>query len=310
MLICHIYIACSIQSQTIWVVKLCFGPGSLCITVGASGQSAYQPGRCNFAYAVVKSICHIYIACSIQSQTKWVVKLCFGPGSLGITWCATCQSAYQPGRRYFTDAVVISIRHIHIAGRISSHTRWVVKLCFGPGSLGITFCASCQSTYRPGRGNFADAVIFIIRHIYIAGSIRGHTVGVCKLRCRPVSLCIAVGASSQSAYLTGRCNFPYTLVFHISNIYIAGSISGHTSRTRKLCCGPGPVGITSCASSQSAYQPGRRNFAYAVVIKIRHIYIAGRIRGHTGGVFKLRCRPGTLCIADGASCQCAYGRIC
>ena len=89
-----------------------------------------------------------------------------------------------------------------------------------------------------------------------------------------------IGTKAACAYLSERCKFFNPVVAEIDDVDVTVGINSHIGRAFKLS------GVFTPAAEGHEKFPGGGKFLDAVIVKIRHEYIALRADGHRRGCFE------------------------
>ena len=201
---------------------------------------------------MVAIISDVYVASAVHGNAYWSVKLSTRPCAVcKRSSSSTCQGADNATRAHNTNAVVVCITNIHVAGAIHGHVLRAVKLRTQPCSVcKASNSSTCQRAYSTIWAHNTNAVVVCITNIHVAGAIHGHVLRAVKLRTQPCSVCKASNSSTcQRAYSTIWAHNTNAVVACITNIHVAGAVYADTIRAVKLRVRPSSVCKASSPST-------------------------------------------------------------
>ena len=115
------------------------------------------------------------------------------------------------------------------------------------------------------------------RYIDVATGIHGHTCRQTKLGRRTRTIGETPGTAGEGAHHTGGGNFTDFVIAGVRHVNVAICINRHAVRIIKRLKSNSAISryIKDLVFSQSGYDPRSIDFADPVVIRIRHINVAG-----------------------------------
>src|SRR5580704_5981377 len=95
-----------------------------------------------------------------------------------------------------TDALVVGIGDVDIAGTVDRDSHWVIKLGAGGGPevAARAYCTVARDRSDGAAADLADAIVVRVRNVEVAGNVHCDAVGAIKL-----------GAGGGSAVAAGAC---------------------------------------------------------------------------------------------------------
>src|SRR5581483_8953788 len=186
------------------------------------------------------------------------------------------------GRCDLADAVVVRVRHVHVAAAVDGDAERAVEAGLVAIAVGVTALAGAGQGGDTARGrHFANAVVFGIGHVDVAVLVHRHAGQPAELGVERLAVGKAVlPGAGQRAHLTLRADLAQQEVAVVGHVDVAVLVHrypvrlGETGRARRAVVGAG----IACAGERGG-SAVTADSADALVDDIRHVQRALAIDG-------------------------------
>ena len=285
------------------------------VVEGRACEGRDDPSGRDLANRIVAPICDVDRAGAVRRYASGAIEprgvaraVLVAPGEIGVTG----QRGDHPGGRDLANRVIAPVRNIKVAGAVYRHvigtfeTRGAARAIVRAVGAGATR----ERGYDPGRRDFANRGVAVIRNIDRAGAVHRHASGKEEPRRGAgaiVRTLVADNAGKCGHHAGGR-DLADRLVALIDDVDIPRSVHREASRAIELGRGPRAVDRAWIfgRTGQDGDDSGGRDLADRMAVRFRDVHIPRAVHGHAsrtgkppGGGRKGRERIGRGVVALG-----------